>query len=298
MSSIEDVQSMIDSGMRESEVVEYKRATNRFTDAENHEIAKDISAMANSLGGIIIYGVATSGTDRTLPERIIPINIVNIETLDRVINSQIRPPIQGLRKKLIPTSEAKVVIVEIPVSDDPPHQSLYDKRYYRRSGSESLAMEHDLIALKFGRKLSPVLQIDVKPLSGPLDFSTDESWSKEIGLRFMITNTGRRIGRYVQVFIKLPERDAVRITSSGSTLHIDKLYEGIQVRQFIDDLGVYHPGMSTSVIELLLQISKPYARDRSNEPFVDFTLFADEISPKVEALSLNQLGWSIPKIDG
>ena len=55
LATLDDVQALIDSGMRESEVLEYKTATTVFSDNDKREIAKDVSAMANSLGGIIIY---------------------------------------------------------------------------------------------------------------------------------------------------------------------------------------------------------------------------------------------------
>ena len=55
LATLDDVQALIDSGMRESEVLEYKTATAVFSDNDKREIAKDVSAMANSLGGIIIY---------------------------------------------------------------------------------------------------------------------------------------------------------------------------------------------------------------------------------------------------
>jgi hypothetical protein len=50
--SRDDIQSLIVDHTRESEVLEYKTASSAFTDREKQEIARDVSAMANSLGGV------------------------------------------------------------------------------------------------------------------------------------------------------------------------------------------------------------------------------------------------------
>src|SRR5439155_2952418 len=156
LNDLADVKSLIEGSVRESEVLEYKTASKPFNDREKSELAKDASAMANSAGGVIIYGVSTDSTDKTKPVSIKPIDPHNVETFDRVLNSQIRPPLSGVRKKVIPAAHPQVMVVEVPGSENPPHQSLYDKKYYRRSGTESLPMEHDLIALLFGRMLGPI----------------------------------------------------------------------------------------------------------------------------------------------
>src|SRR5258708_7393091 len=103
LSSLEDVQALINDGTRESEVLEYKTASQPFSEREKREIAKDVSAMANSMGGMILYGIATNRDDKTLPENIVPIDPKNIETFDRVLNAQVRPPIRGIQRKLIPS---------------------------------------------------------------------------------------------------------------------------------------------------------------------------------------------------
>jgi hypothetical protein len=296
--SRDDIQSLIVDHTRESEVLEYKTASSAFTDRDKQEIAKDVSAMANSLGGVIIYGIATDATDKTLPVSIVPIEQRNIETLDRVINAQIRPPVNGLRRKVIPVDNPEVLILEVPSSEDPPHQSLYDKKYYRRSGAECLPMEHDLVALKFGRKLAPVLDLMFQPLTNPTAFSGEPPWSNEARLRVLISNTGRRIGRHLKILFRFPSSSVVRIRDINHNLQsIDDLYPGQQARQFGDDNGVYHPGMNTSVIGMGLTFAEPFMKQNVQDTLIDWTLFADEMSPKQGEVFMNDLGW-LPKQEG
>jgi hypothetical protein len=278
--TVRDVQSLIDDSARENEVLEYKTASKKFTDKERGEIPKDISGFANSLGGVIIYGVSTHPGDPSRPKAIEPIYSGNIESLDRVLNSTVRPPIAGIRKKLIPGDAPIVMILDVPASEDPPHQSLHDKKYYYRSGSECIPMDHDLVAQKFGRKLAPILQLRAQSLSTPEEISTDPTWYKEARLRLLLENGGRRVGRYVNIILMFPPPEFVRLTDVAmNLLDIDRLYPGAQARQFIDNHNVYHPGMNVSIVEIGCTFAKSFVR-KADTVCVGWTLYAEDMNPR------------------
>jgi hypothetical protein len=284
------VQNLVTACVRESEVLEYKTAAKCFTDSEKGEIAKDVSAMANSGGGLIVYGVATDALDKTKPVAIQPIEVRNIETFDRVFNSQVKPPIRGVRKKVIPTTAPQIMLVDIPESENPPHQSLYDKKYYRRSGAESLPMEHDLVALYFGRRTGPLLGVQFHPLAKPSGFSGDPSFSNPFTVRVQIVNEGKRIGQYVEAIFIFPHSAHVRIPlKSGYWESIDSLYPGFQVRQYTNNIGVFHPKMSKSILEIDLSVSKEYFDQKLDETFVQCTVYANEMDPRGGNITLRQL---------
>jgi hypothetical protein len=293
LTTLDSIQALIDEGARESEVLEYKTASTGFSEKEKAELVKDISGMANSLGGTIIYGVATDERDKTLPRRIVPIEVKNIETLDRVLNAQVRPPIDGLRRRLIPELNPQVLIIDVPESQNPPHQSLYDKRYYRRSGIECLPMEHDLIALKFGRRLSPVLDLIAKSESAPGAYEGDPPWTIPAKVRLFIANSGRRVGRDVQGILKFPPAHVLRIRAFRLQ-RLDELYNDIQVRQ-LDGDGVFHPGMNTSVEELTLSFPRNSVTPIADSPLIEWTLYADEMEMRTGVVTLASLGWSLPE---
>src|SRR5687767_11339011 len=94
--SLADVLKLIERGERESEILEYKTASVLFKPSDRDEVAKDISALANSLGGTIIYGVATDSSDKTLPVRIEPILPQNIDQIVSAAGLGIRHPVAGL----------------------------------------------------------------------------------------------------------------------------------------------------------------------------------------------------------
>ena len=292
LNGLADVQSLVAGSVRESELLEYKTATVPFSDGGKSEIAKDVSAMANSGGGVIIYGVATEPTDKTKPSRIEPLHPTNIESFDRVVNSQIKPPIKGIRKKLIPADAPQIMLIEVAASEDPPHQNLYDKKYYRRSGTESLPMEHDLVALHFGRRIGPLLSVQFRSLKRPTQFSGEPSFSDESLLRVLIENSGRRVGRFVEVIFLFPDQEHVKISlKSGNMESIDRLYQRRQARQFTENVDVFHPLTAKSIIEIGLAISKTYIEEKGEDPFVVWKIFADAMAPRQGSISLRDLGW-------
>lgn len=94
------IRNFIKSEIEESLTLEYKSAEALGkSDYQKQEITKDVSAMANSAGGLLIYGIRefSEADKRHLPEKITPVNRTEFprEWLEQVINS-IRPRIDGI----------------------------------------------------------------------------------------------------------------------------------------------------------------------------------------------------------
>src|SRR5574341_2268002 len=93
--SLAVIQQYIDDGIQESLALEYKAADALGrSEGKTKEITKDVSAMANSSGGVLIYGIKEfdDPDKRHLPERIEPVDQTQFskEWLEQVINN-IRP---------------------------------------------------------------------------------------------------------------------------------------------------------------------------------------------------------------
>jgi hypothetical protein len=140
------IQQLIDDEIEESVTLDYKAsAALGKTDGKKKEISKDVTAMANSAGGTIIYGVSEhqQANKQHLPKSIDPIDRTKFskEWLEHVINSNTHPRIEGLvihPVGLASGSTDAVYVVEIPQSTVP-HQAR-DFRYYKRYNFESLPM--------------------------------------------------------------------------------------------------------------------------------------------------------------
>lgn len=295
LNKFEDIENLISAKIRESEVLEYKGASKKFLDKDKNEIAKDVSAMANSNGGVIIYGIDTDKEDKTKPIGISGVHPDNIESFDRVVNSQIKREIKGVQKRIISKNSMKVMIVFVPQSDDSPHQSLIDKRYYRRSLSESIPMEHDIVELHFGRRLGPILKLEVIDVDKRIDKKIEslsfkgDNFSEPLKLGLSIYNSGRKVGKYVEGIFLFPESSKIKIINSDRLQNIDELYthRGRQARQISENIGVFHPFMHKKIADITIEILKDWFEQNSfDEPLIEWRIFADEMTPRGESIYL------------
>jgi hypothetical protein len=225
--NISDIENLILNQVEENIHLDYKAADAlQKTDGKKKEISKDISAFANSDGGIVIYGVKefTEPTKKYLPEKIDPIdrNIISKEWLEQVINSNVSPRIDGIKITLISilTEKDKVLyVVEIPKSNTA-HQA-GDQRYYKRFNFESVAMYDYEIRDVMNRKKFPKIELsfeieqytyEVKsmfPAMPTFNFNQPQRQSEKV---FKTTNTltvyGHNVGGvyadYVNCYIEVP----------------------------------------------------------------------------------------------
>src|SRR2546423_13216683 len=125
-----EINKLITDKVQENLHLDYKDS--RAVDpGKREEISKDISAFANSDGGIIIYGVEED--KKHFPVKIddgVDRSICSHERLEQIIHGNITPRIDDLRIYPIPISvDSYVYVVEIPKSHRGPHQAA-DNRYY------------------------------------------------------------------------------------------------------------------------------------------------------------------------
>ena len=158
-----DIEQLIASQRQEDINLDYKSSDSlEKNDGKKSEITKDVSSFANSDGGVIIYGVKEYDTTdkKHLPEKIdkgVDPSEFSREWLEQVINSGIKPKINGLRIKPIPlSSKSSIYVVYIPKSMTA-HQAA-DKRYYKRYNFQSVSMEHYEIVDIMNRSILPNLQ--------------------------------------------------------------------------------------------------------------------------------------------
>lgn len=156
--TILDIEQLIQDEVEENIHLEYKRdGALSKEDKKRAEITKDISAFANSDGGVIVYGLAESDHK---PQSITYIDglVYTKEWLENIVNT-IQPRIDGL--KIYPVRKnndlkQSLYIVKIPRSSQAPHMAK-DKRYYKRFNFLSEPMEDYEIKDVMYRHHSPIL---------------------------------------------------------------------------------------------------------------------------------------------
>lgn len=210
------LEDLINNRIEEDLNLDYKASgALERSDKKANEISKDISAMANSDGGKIIYGITEN---EHLPEKIDPINRDEIskEWLEQIIQGRIRPKVEGVRiyPVEIDSNANKVVfIVDIPQSSTA-HQAS-DKKYYRRHNFNSIPMYDYEIRDIFNRAKSPKIQLKfeiwyynykVGGKEHPLTkIKSEEKTVIKFILKPIAENIGKVLAKYINCYIKIPE---------------------------------------------------------------------------------------------
>lgn len=137
--TFEDIQKLIESEIEESLTLEYKEK-GALDKKNNKDIAKDISAFANTSGGVVIYGIEEKGH---VPSSTSWIDAENTkERIENIILDNIQPQIWDVIINPITNPENSsqtIFVVNIPESPDAPHMA--NSSYYKRYNFQSRKME-------------------------------------------------------------------------------------------------------------------------------------------------------------
>lgn len=176
---ITDIQSYIDNQVQESLNLDYKQSDSLENSEKcKNEISKDVSAFANSDGGVIVYGVVEEGhLPKTIDKGIDSAG--KREWLEQVIGSTIEPRIQDVLIKQIDldqSSRKAIFVVQVPVGMTA-HQAS-DRKYYRRFNYQSVAMHDYEVKMVMDRVREPFLDITMS-----LDHIIDDQFSLNVSAR-------------------------------------------------------------------------------------------------------------------
>jgi len=204
--TIKKLIELIENQVEESINLEYKAADSLGkSDSKKKEISKDVSAMANSDGGIIIYGISeySSKEKRHLPEKLDPVDRIEYtkEWLEHVINN-INPKIKNLL--IIPiniTNENNkcIYVVVIPKSSTA-HQTI-DFRYYKRYNFESVPMLDFEIRDIMNRSQIPDVEVEFDS-----DILSAGDRKHENILKIMVCNISKKIVNNYKLEFNIPNK--------------------------------------------------------------------------------------------
>lgn len=220
--TIEDLQSLIDNEIEESTELEYKSSFAMENPKWKEELAKDVSAMVNANGGIIIYGIREKegSNGHSVPSEILPISYKDMskDKLSQLISSNIRPIIEDVEITVVPFDDnSGCFIVEIPQSSTA-HQNKLTHLYYIRRNATIEVMEdyeirdimnrskHPLVCVEF-TLVKKILNITESKLSNDyssLGFQTTHKQEIKYELQFRLVNMGRVYAKYINCFIHIP----------------------------------------------------------------------------------------------
>lgn len=142
----DDIQSLIDNGVRESKTIEYKQELPGNTEKDKKEFLADISSFANASGGTVIYGIIEARDSNNKPtgtpqqaEGLGGINADSeVRRLEQILLSGLEPRIPGLAIRPVDGfSKGPVIVVQIPKSWSAPHMVTFQSspRFFSRTSA-------------------------------------------------------------------------------------------------------------------------------------------------------------------
>lgn len=165
----QDLLGMINEKREESVDLDFKSADALGEqDSKKKDISKDVSAFANSTGGVLIYGVAESDQEPHTADKLEPIDPADFskEKLENVITSRIHPRISVRINPVELATQCPgkfVYVVAVPQSDTA-HQAS-DKKYYKRFNFKSEPMEDYEVRQTMNRASRPAYEMKLGPVN-------------------------------------------------------------------------------------------------------------------------------------
>ena len=165
----DDLLALIKDQVAESLSLDYKAsAALQRTDGKKTELSKDVSAFANSAGGVLVYGIHENGHIPTHIDDGSDPDEISKEWLEQVINSRISRRIDGVQIRQVLLTGARsgrvAYAVLVPASARAPHMAS-DHRFYKRFNFESVPMEEYEVRDVSRRLVAPDVRFGASPLS-------------------------------------------------------------------------------------------------------------------------------------
>lgn len=130
---------------------------------DRNNLEKAISGFGNSEGGVIVWGVKCSSSDKEKGDVPSEKNLIQnvkrfVSWLENAVSGCVIPVHSKVVNKAIIVDEKNgsgFAITYIPKSNNSPHQAVHDKKYYIRAGSNFIPTPHDVLAGMFGKRPQP-----------------------------------------------------------------------------------------------------------------------------------------------
>ncbi len=133
-----NIQKLKDAKIEESAILDYKEQM-----ISEDKLVKHVTAFSNTSGGDLIFGIKESGRGG-YPTGIPGIeDDINLERLEQIIISNIRPRIGVQFRKIdVPNSKDRIfLIIRIPEGQNRPYYDMKSRKYYKRYNYEAIPMD-------------------------------------------------------------------------------------------------------------------------------------------------------------
>jgi hypothetical protein len=232
--TLDDFHTVLASSEPENLMLEYKSslAIADWTDSKRNELSKDVSAFANSAGGLIIIGIGEIEHRPAVIDDGVDTRVASKEAIESALRARVSPRLENLTIKEIPNLAApgfSYFVFGISRSMRAPHMCVPFHRYYKRYNFESVPMEHYEVEDVQRRQSEPLLTLtcQLRPAGEPL---TDGR--QPVHLVIGVLNEGAIIAHDVLVRLYVPRQWVGEVTWSPNDSHCLTTYNGVEVYRF------------------------------------------------------------------
>ena len=282
------LQNFITSEIEESLTLEYKaaEALDRV-EAKKKEITKDVSAMANSAGGIIVYGISEFGEleKRHLPERITPVDRRKFprEWVEQIIQA-IRPRIDGIVIHSVNLSSGEndtAYVIEIPQSNTA-HQA-NDHRYYKRFNFQAVPMEDYEIRDVMFREQTPNIALNFL-----IEITADER-----NLVIQARNNGSAFAQFIAVFLDAPIQILQNIENKMSLTDGGRFYRhrltNLNQEYADEQFKSNFPLLRSMSMNWKIPLGENFDEFKTPDLLIKWKIYADNALPKEGKIALREI---------
>lgn len=251
------IEEWIAEGKEENLHFEFKSSasTDCSTGSDRSNLAKALSAFANSDGGIILWGIRTkkdvNGVERASTSALISDCRLFNNKLNELTGDATTPLVEGVIHKVIQFDGSQgCVATFIPPSQTGPHMAKFgENRYYKRAGHKLYPMEHFDILDMLGRRQRPKLELILT--------CSESDFSESVKLSIRMKNSGRALAKHAGFFLKFLDSD-VEVTQQPppKIQNVSNINDGTVAFYFAADGEVYHP-TEASYLMAELHLRKP-----------------------------------------
>ncbi len=146
-----DIKRLIENQIQENKSLDYKRDVNFAKDKDKKEFLFDISAMYNTDGGCLIFGIEEEKDERNQntgkPSKVTGIEIENsdklIQQIEDIVKNCTEPSISQLIIKELKVGSKNVLIIGVPKGLGLPAMVTYNQtnKFYKRRNSGKFAVD-------------------------------------------------------------------------------------------------------------------------------------------------------------
>jgi hypothetical protein len=200
------LQRLVDEGLEESLTLDYKASPSLSRESgKPEELCKDVSALANSAGGQLIYGIEedkAAGKPSKVDDGVIDPKITK-EWIEQILNSKVQPRMDSVRIDRIDMETGKFgYVITVQQSQTGPHQAP-DGKYYKRFNFQSVPMHDYEIRDIMRRATTPHLYVKFSFLDKSdrthFDYKANEEMSKPVLLLGTLGNVSPQPAHYAMI---------------------------------------------------------------------------------------------------